>query len=190
VVAARRRLNGESASFRVNAISDLARAYFAAGRYGDAKGLYLELLDLMRRTLGDDDPKTISQIQGLVSACDEVGDYKTLVPLLPILKRAAERSGAEPSSKNSYAWTLLQMPAELRDAQAALRIALEAAEATERKNAAFLDTLALAYYRTGRTEEAARTQAEAIALLPPGPSRLRDQLQESLARYERARASR
>ena len=69
-------------------------------------------------------------------------------------------------------------------------MALEAVEATERKNAEILDTLALAYYRTGRTEEAARTQAEAIALLPPGPSRFRDELQESLTRYEKARASR
>jgi tetratricopeptide (TPR) repeat protein len=191
VVAARRRLLGESHLWRLDSIRALARAYVAVQRYEDAKKLYLELIDQRRRIAGDEDPETLTLIDRLVSICAETDASQAFAPLLPILKRAAEKVNADPSRKNSYAWALLNLePAQLRDRQAALRMALEAVEATERKNWAILDTLALAYYANGRYEEAARTQTEAIALIPTGQSRERDEARASLARYEASRATR
>jgi tetratricopeptide (TPR) repeat protein len=71
------------------------------------------------------------------------------------------------SDENLYAWELLTStdPA-LRDPAKAYVIALRAVERSERKDASILDTLALALARAGKWDEAVRTEAEAIALLP------------------------
>lgn len=59
-----------------------------------------------------------------------------------------------------------------------------ATEVSGGANAGFLDTLALAYHRTGDTEKAREIQHRAISLLPPGDSRLRSELETRLAEYE------
>ncbi len=91
---------------------------------------------------------------------------------LSVARKAAEGPTASAGAKNSYAWDLLTSePADLRDPQEALKYALEANEMTNHKVPSHLDTLALAYHRTGQTDTAIETQRKAISLLPEGESR-------------------
>lgn len=68
---------------------------------------------------------------------------------------------------NEYAWPLLTSePADLRDADEALRYARIAAERTREKDPNILNTLALAYHLTGDHARAVETAKKALALLP------------------------
>ena len=53
----------------------------------------------------------------------------------------------------------------------------------ERHTPRTLDSLALAYFLTGESDKAARTQREAIALLPPEDTGMRAELEKKLQRY-------
>ncbi|MBN1442563.1 MAG: hypothetical protein JXA90_07630 [Planctomycetes bacterium] len=53
----------------------------------------------------------------------------------------------------------------------------------ERHSPRTLDSLALAYFLTGDPAKAARTQQQALSLLPPGDSDLRAELERKLERY-------
>lgn len=68
---------------------------------------------------------------------------------------------------NGAAWDLLTVtPETLRDPAAALKFALQANELTGHKNSAYLDSLALAYFRTDDTPKAIEVEKQAIDLLP------------------------
>jgi len=109
--------------------------------------------------------------------------------LLDLRRKRAERPGASANEKNSSAWVLLTCdPADLRDPQAALPLAIEANELTDHTNPSFLDTLSLAYHLTGDTTKAIENQKKTIALLPPGESSLRTSLETALANFEAASA--
>ena len=95
-----------------------------------------------------------------------------------------------PLDKNECAWQLLTCePPELQNPEQALPFALEANELTSHANPSFLDTLALAYHRTGDTARALETQKRALELLPPGESPLRKELEARLAEFEAARTN-
>ena len=64
-----------------------------------------------------------------------------------------------------------------------LNIGTKATEMSGGTNAGFLDTLALAYHRTGDTEKAREIQRRAISLLPPGESTQRAKLETRFAEY-------
>ena len=79
-----------------------------------------------------------------------------------------------------------------RDPQTALQLILEMTEnigykgLSQPERANMLDTLSLAYHLTGDTTKAIENQKKAITLLPEGPSRLRTELEENLAKFEAA----
>ncbi|MFQ5424184.1 MAG: hypothetical protein ACE5F9_09410, partial [Phycisphaerae bacterium] len=60
---------------------------------------------------------------------------------------------------------------------------------TDHKNPGYLDTLALAYHRTGDTARAIETQEKAVALLPPGDSPTRKEFEARLEEFRQAGAS-
>jgi tetratricopeptide (TPR) repeat protein len=100
------------------------------------------------------------------------------------LKAEADGPTTSARAMNRYAWDLLTVePEEWRDAETALAYAQRAVASTDGKNASFLDTLALAYYRTGHVARAIETQQRAIAQLDPSETSLRRQLEETLATY-------
>ncbi len=115
-------------------------------------------------------------------------DARPLVrQLLGIRRKRAERPGATAIQKNGCAWRLLTCdPADLREPQAALPLAIEANEMTDHKIPLFLKTLSLAYHLTGDTAKAIENQKKAIALLPPGESSRRTSLETALADFEAA----
>ncbi len=79
-------------------------------------------------------------------------------------RRAAAQGGAR--DQNDLAWFLATCSDEtMRNGSEAVTTAELAVEATGRKEANYLDTLAAAYAESGRFADAVRTQKEAIALL-------------------------
>jgi hypothetical protein len=98
---------------------------------------------------------------------------------------AARRSEATPAERNAAAWLLLTHEfEECRDPQAALPLARRATEASGGNDPAILDTLALALFETGDVAAAVETESKTVALLAPGDSALRAELEASLARFE------
>ena len=105
--------------------------------------------------------------------------------LLDLRRKRAERAGASADEKNEYAWELLTCePADLRDPEAALPLALKANDATDHRNPMYLDTLSLAYHLTGDTAKAVENQKKAISLLPADADR--GEYEAALARFEAA----
>jgi len=108
---------------------------------------------------------------------------------IELLRTVAERPGAGAYEWNDYANALLKSEiASLRQPAKALDLALRATRATKESNAMFLDTLAWAYFRTGDTAAAIRTQRKALALVPAGNALgqgLRVELEEGLAQFEK-----
>ncbi len=72
---------------------------------------------------------------------------------------------------------------DLRDPLTALEFATKAVEASNEQNPAILDTLALAQQMSGDIAAAIETQTKAVALLPPGPSADRSELESNLVKY-------
>ncbi|MHC4518801.1 MAG: TlpA family protein disulfide reductase [Planctomycetota bacterium] len=89
---------------------------------------------------------------------------------------------------NAFAWKILTDVSEQdRDLELARRAALKAVELTDEKNAAVLDTYALALYELGRkyVGQAVTYQKKAVALAEKD-RRMRQGLQKALERYESA----
>ena len=104
--------------------------------------------------------------------------------LLAVMTAEAERSEASVKTLNRYAWQLLTVePEEWRDAVTALAYARRAVDLPCGDDASVVDTLALAYFRTGDTARAIETQERAIALLQPTDTSLRERLETRLAEY-------
>jgi non-specific serine/threonine protein kinase/serine/threonine-protein kinase len=101
------------------------------------------------------------------------------------LRRLAERPAVAAQSLRGYAETLLSAnkPPSLRDPTTALGFAKKAVELSKGKDPKSLNTLALAYDETGDALSAIATQGQALALLPPGDSAQRDEMQANLNRF-------
>ncbi len=86
-----------------------------------------------------------------------------------------------PAAKNGLAWVLLtsKLP-ELVDVPRALELAKEAATETGRRDAASLDTLALAHFESGEKAEAIAVMKEAIVLEPRN-----EDFKRTLERFEK-----
>jgi tetratricopeptide (TPR) repeat protein len=107
---------------------------------------------------------------------------------IELMRAVAERPGAGPYEWNVYADILLKSEIErLREPAKALDLALRASRATQETNPTFLDTLAWAYFRTGDTAAAVRTERKALSLVPAGNALgqgLRSELEQGLAQFE------
>ena len=89
---------------------------------------------------------------------------------------------------NALAWKILtEVAEERRDLELARRAALKAVELTDEKEAAVLDTYALALYEQGKQfiGQAVAYQQKAVSLAE-GNDRMRQSLQKALERYESA----
>lgn len=111
---------------------------------------------LVRQTSRE--PENPALYQDLASLYHEKGRYEQA---MRTYEKSLELDPNQPVTLNNLAWLLATVPdPELRDEKRALRLA-ERAVALE-QSPVFLDTLAEAYYRNGRTEEAVEAIREAI----------------------------
>ena len=105
---------------------------------------------------------------------------------LAILREAGGRPAADAGTLNQAAWGLLTVdPTDQRDPQAALDLALQANDLTKHENPLYLDTLALACFKTGDVEQAIELERQALELC--GENSRRGELEEALERFKRAR---
>jgi tetratricopeptide (TPR) repeat protein len=186
-----KRVLGDDHRNTLISIHNLAFLYMKQGRYDEAEPLYLATLETSKRVLGDDYPLTLDSMNQLTDLYKATGRPEKARPvvaeLVSLRAKAAERSDADPSAKNEYAWLLLTCePSDLRDAPTALRFALESNDLTDHEHPTLLDTLSLAYHLTGDTAKATENQKKAISLLPEGESALRASLEAALAEFEAA----
>jgi WD40 repeat protein/tetratricopeptide (TPR) repeat protein len=138
----------------------------------DWKGYYHYYRGNVRQEWAKSDP---SQRRARLKSAEE--DFGQAVELWP----------AGWDAFNARAWFLLTCEEEdLRDPKAALPLAERAVELTQGKNAAVLDTLALALFRNGQVERAIENQRKALGLLGSGdPSR--KEMEARLKEFEAAR---
>jgi serine/threonine protein kinase/tetratricopeptide (TPR) repeat protein len=150
-----------------NAMNQLARVHESQGNYAEAEALFAETWELDKRVLGAEHPRTQVPMNNLLRVLRIQGKHDETRPIivarLEHLRIAAARPDAPASSLNSYAWELLTCtPADLRDARAALPVALRCVALNNGKDANFLETLALAYVSVGEAELAIETQRRAV----------------------------
>jgi tetratricopeptide (TPR) repeat protein/predicted Ser/Thr protein kinase len=107
--------------------------------------------------------------------------------LIAAQKVWAERPGATADDWEDYAWTLLTCdPPGLRQPALGLAAAKRAVEMSASRDPDNLDTLALAWFRTGDRTRAIKTEREALALAGD-PSR-RKEFEATLHRFENGRS--
>jgi tetratricopeptide (TPR) repeat protein len=174
-----------------NAMSNLGESLVGQGRYAEAKPLLVEGYESMVPSARRDQ-RLGEALERLVNLYDSWGkpdraaEWKAAMENLSIepFRRRAERANAVAGTKNGYAWQLLTVvPADLQDPEEALRFAVQANEMTDFRETDYLDTLALAYHRTGDTRKAVATQRKALALLPEGDG-TRGEFEKRLGEYE------
>ncbi len=154
--------------------ADLGFALFRAGRKSAAIVSYRQAL---KRRPG----LAVTHLR-LGQALQETGRGAEAIPHY----REALRGGlASPTLLNNLAWLLATTPGEARkNSDEAIALASRAAEATQHRNPAVLDTLALAYAAADRYEDAAQTAATALSLAEQQERRaLAAEIRRRLAAY-------
>jgi len=186
-LARTRSIAGNSASIRRQLIA-LGTFLQERGRPSEAEPLFKEALEISRETTGKESVATFEALERLAAVAIAQGAVERgrqfKEELVAALRRRAQLPQAEAGDLNRYAWTLLTCdPVEETCFVQALAASQEADRLTQGKDPKFLDTLALAYWMSGKREEAIATQSKAVDLLPPGESNLRTELEERLASF-------
>ncbi len=183
----RRRVLGPAHSETLRVLFDLADHVDGMGRPGEAEQLLLEGLEASLRDHGDADPLTVAArtaLAGHYMTHDREDDARAVVAeQLEALRVVAEAS-EDPGPKNAFAWEALTCePADLQDPGAALVFALEAVELGEWQDPDVMDTLALAYHRTGDSARAVEVELRALELIDEADAARRAPFVEALATY-------
>jgi tetratricopeptide (TPR) repeat protein len=197
VLEGRTRILGPDHPDTIGSQSNLGLILSDMGKDEEAEAAYLAAWDRYGAVVGEAHPDTLTTALNLVSLYEGLGwperSAAHMPRLLSTLRRVTEIPTATASNLNACAWLLLTVePASLQDPAAALPFA-ERACSTERAAGGaelwqYLDTLALAQHRTGAPTAAARSQREAISLVPAAGEGYRAEMQERLAQYEAASA--
>jgi len=180
----------EGETGRANMEWRLADLYASAGQYDEAESLLLATLRQLVETRSDGDRWTNTARSNLINFYADNGDYEKARPhvleqLESLRDLASETNDVHVA--NLYAWMALTCePADLQDPESALEFALKANEKTGHNNPVYLDTLALAYYRTGDTVKAIETEKKAIALTAEEETATRGEYRQRLVEFEAA----
>jgi tetratricopeptide (TPR) repeat protein len=178
----RRRVLGEDHPDTLISINNMGDLLSQQGKLVEAEQFLRQAMEGNRRVLGGDHPNTLRSIhnmgwimnlQGKVVEAERYyrealdgrrrvlpGDHPEIVPTIGNLARVLLSFQADD-------------PHEPSSATEALQLALEANSITEFSSYEYLDTLALAYHKTGDAMNAARTQRKALEMCPvDSPRRL------------------
>ncbi|MEE9297146.1 MAG: serine/threonine-protein kinase [Phycisphaerae bacterium] len=192
-VALRRSTLGEEHPETLSAVNALAVLYSYQGRHDEAEPLLLEMLERRRRVLGDEHPNTLKSMNNMAIVLLDHGKYgeaETLFrQILEIQRRVLgdEHPDTLGSMNNLSMLLLTADPADLRDPEAALRLAQQAVDKSRSRIPYYLDTLALAYQMTRDVDSAVEAQRKALSSLPPGESPVRNEFEGRFIQYLRER---
>ncbi len=186
----RRRVLGPAHSETLRVLFDLADHVDGMGRPEEAEQLLLEGLEASRRDNGEADPSTMAArtaLAGHYMTHDREDDARAVVTeQLEALRVAAEAS-EDPGPKNAFAWEALTCePADLQDPEDALLFALDAVELGDWQDPDVMDTLALAYHRTGDNVRAVEVEEKALELIDEEDASRREPFEEALETYRSA----
>jgi serine/threonine-protein kinase len=153
--------DGHPASIKIQ--NNLAFQVFLLGKIDESERLARGTLALQRRIAGDEHPLSIKFLKHLSYFLERTGrmpEYRQrTLEVIEISGRATDRPDADATALNDFAWFLLNYaPEDLQDPERALPLAERAVALTERRQVEFLDTLAVAYQRTGQLDRAIETQ--------------------------------
>jgi tetratricopeptide (TPR) repeat protein len=189
-VAGMKRVLGDDHLQTLRAMNNLASLYQYQGRFDEAEQLQLETLEIRRRSLGDAHTDTLESMHNLANLYRDQRRFdEAEQQYLDTIEAGKGAPGNDHTdtlramndrlrTMNSLAWLqLTREPAGSRDPQSALKLALEVAEKTDYKRSKYLDTLALAYERTGDIAKAIETRQKVVALMDDGS---RDRLQQMI----------
>jgi serine/threonine protein kinase/Tfp pilus assembly protein PilF len=182
------RVFGELHPNTLVAMTHFADALSGRGKFSKAESMYRQTLEIMQRVLGEKHASTLASMNSVVEILKAQGKYAEAEDvrgrLLDIRRQIAEDPRATAYELGEYARLLLTFePPDLRDAATALHVARRAVEITNGQNFKLLDTLALAYHRTGDVDSAVETQGKALVLLPSEGSPKRAELESKLGEY-------
>ncbi len=155
----------------------LARSLDGLGRRSEAQSAFLRSVEL--------DPSQAPAWLALGDIADSQGDEKDAVRYY---REALVRRPDWSLPLNNLAWLLAtSRDPTLRNASEALQLARRAAEETQHRDAAVLDTLAAAHAASGETRMAVEVAEAALERIPAGDrSTLRAQIEGRLAEYRTA----
>jgi serine/threonine protein kinase/tetratricopeptide (TPR) repeat protein len=170
----RRRVLGDEHPGTLVSMSSLGDLYMKQGRLDEAEPLMLQTLEIRKRALGSNHEDTLVSMVFVAELFWRQGRWDEAEGLcresLEIERRAlGQGHPVTLITAKTLVWLLLNRePAESRDPETALQMALEVAEKEGYKDPEWVATLAFAYNRTGDTEKAIEMQKKALSLLPEG----------------------
>lgn len=192
---ARTRVLGPMHPDTVRAHGNLGWLLKVIGRRDEAEQVLLAAWESARRVLGESHQDTLTIALNLTGIYEQQGWPEAMharaADLVATLRTVTAHDNADADTLNSCAWLLLTVePETLRDHDAALLIAARACN-RERQHGGrelwqYLDTLALAEFRSGAAAAAMQHQREAITLIPPQGERYRGEMEQRLREYEQA----
>lgn len=94
---------------------------------------------------------------------------------------------------NQIAWMIVDDESELKkpDLELSIKLAMRASELTKHENAMILDTLAYGYFKSGKIDDAIKTQEKAISKLDKTEGvtdEIRKELKDRLAKFKKAKS--
>jgi tetratricopeptide (TPR) repeat protein len=162
-----RRVLGEQHPETLKVMNNLSLVLEGRGLYGEAEELLRETVDIQRVVLGYDHPdyvRSLNNLSRLLKVRGKENEAREITAKrIEAGKAIAQGSETNASTLNSQAWFLLTCePSDLQDPVAALPMARRAADLSDWENPDILDTLALAYHRTGDLDNALDIQRRAV----------------------------
>jgi tetratricopeptide (TPR) repeat protein len=190
VVETGRRTLGLAHPRVLKALRDLAALVDRLGRPDEAEELLLEGLEASARDNGEADVSTTTTrayLAKFYAKSDRMDEARAVISDQLSALRAAAEASSEPGPKNAYAWEALTCEsADLQDPEDALVFALEAVELGQWQDLDVMDTLALAYHRTGNNAKAVEVEMKALDLIPEVDTARREPFESALAEYRSA----
>lgn len=189
-IDAHRKLFGDRHPETLDALAVLAGYYQGQGRMEDALKIRQEVLEGRRDAFGEVHWSTVWAYNSLAWVHEQMGNQDEALQLRTRSKenqrKLAMRENAGPHDKDRYASFLIGTQRELLDPEQAVTFAEQACEETQYRNRNYVDTLAEAYFKSGRIDDAIRMQELAISLVPPDDPRPLNWLSRRLAEFHEA----
>jgi serine/threonine protein kinase/tetratricopeptide (TPR) repeat protein len=176
VVRTEREVLGDENHLTLQATHNLAIVLCHEGEEDQGEDLLLHVLEVQRRTQSPHHPDARRTFNNLLDLYRRQGRFaklrSALEEMIALCRQSMEEAGTDPDALERYAEAMLRCEfQDLCDPEEALAAVERAARLTSRTDPKILSTLAIAYQRNHRLEDAVQAQMRAIVLGPTPPAR-------------------